>query len=305
MDSRQIQYFVALFEEKSITKAARRLHVVQPAVSMQIRRIEVDYGTPLFVRKPSGVYPNEKAEAIYPMCIEVLNTIEKMRRTLREGSGKISGALAVGVPPSIAHGVLADVLAGFQTKYPEVHLTISEGYSAHLVDWLLQGGLDFAVLGESEDDRRLYSETIVTEELRVLTSMDTDFAGDTIAGKDIQQFKLILPSAKNLIRILIDSEFEQAKIELKPSMEIDSLATVFAMVRRPGWATILPGSAIRGNEAQFGLRGIPLVEPVVRRTLVATFPVLKPASAAAQQFIKELQAAVRENRGKKAPHKSG
>ena len=107
MDLRQIQYFVALYEEKSITKAARRLHVVQPAVSMQIRRIEADYGVTLFERTTSGVYPNQAANTVYPMCLEVLANVEKLRRTLRHGSGKIDGTINVGVPPSIAHGILA------------------------------------------------------------------------------------------------------------------------------------------------------------------------------------------------------
>lgn len=294
MDFRQIQYFVALYEEQSITRAARRLHVVQPAVSMQIRRIETEYGVQLFERATTGVFPNPAAEAIYPMCLEILSKAENVRRVLRDGSGKITGALRVGVPPSIAHGILADVLVEFQSRYPDVQLTISEGYSAHLVDWLLQGDLDFAVLGEFEDDRRLNGQPIATEELKVLASEAGPIAGSTIRGYELQKLKLILPSPKNLIRILIDAEFERAGLTLAPSMEVDSLSTVFAAARQPGWATILPGSAIRESDLSTGLRSLSLTEPTVRRTLVATFPTLKPASAAAQQFIRALKAGLAE-----------
>jgi LysR family nitrogen assimilation transcriptional regulator len=295
MDLRQIRYFVALYEEQSITKSARRLHVVQPAVSMQIRRIETEYNVQLFERTTSGVYPNEAAEAIYPMCLQVLDTIEEIRRTLRDNSGEIKGALTVGVPPSIAHGILAEFLLDFQTRFPHVQLTVLEGYSTHLVDWLLQGDLDFAILGEPfEDDRRLYSQTIATEELRVLTSEATPLSGDVITGAEVRQLKLILPSPKNLIRMLVEAAFERVKLTLAPAMEVDSLATVFAAVHQPGWATIIPASAIREADLASGLRSVALTEPVVRRTMVATFPTLKPSSASAQQFIHALKAALRK-----------
>jgi LysR family nitrogen assimilation transcriptional regulator len=297
MDLRQIQYFVALYEEKSITKAARRLHVVQPAVSMQIRRIEADYGVTLFERTTSGVYPNQAANTVYPMCLEVLANVEKLRRTLRHGSGKIDGTLNVGVPPSIAHGILAGVLMDFQQRYPDVQIAVSEGYSAHLVDWLLQGDLDFAVLGEFEDDRRLHCEPLAIEELRVLTSTATPVTGDSITGRELQKLKLILPSTKNLIRILIDAEFERAGLTLAPSMEVDSLATVFAAARQPGWASILPAAAISDADLDRGMRSLALVEPAIRRTLVASFPTLKPSSAAAHEFLKALKRAVLEAGG--------
>jgi LysR family nitrogen assimilation transcriptional regulator len=300
MDLRQIQYFVALYEEKSITKSARRLHVVQPAVSMQIRRIEVEYGMPLFERTTSGVFPNELASAIYPICLDVLAKCETIRQTLRKGSGKLSGNLSIGVPPSIAHGLLADVLINFQSNYPEVRIAATEGYSAHLVEWLLQGDLDFAILGEFEDDRRLYSQPIATEELVVVTAIETEVDGGTICGNDLLRLKVALPSAKNLIRILIDAEFEKASVALIPALEIDSLSTVFATVLRPGWATVLPRSAVRDSDLEAGLRVLRLVDPVIRRTLVATFPTLRPSSATAQQFIRELRDSILRVGGEEA-----
>jgi LysR family transcriptional regulator, nitrogen assimilation regulatory protein len=294
MDLRQIQYFVALFEEKSITKSARRLHVVQPAVSMQIRRIEVEYGTALFERKSSGVFPNDLAQAVYPLCLEIIAKVEKVRQTLRDGSGELSGALAAGVPPSIAHGMLADVLFAFRTDYPGIQLAIYEGYSAHLVEWLLQGDLDFAILSEFDDDRRLCCQPIAVEELRVVTSAATPVqeVDGAITGSELQKLKLIGPSSKNLIRILIDAEFERLGLSLTPAMEVDSLATVFSAVHQPGWASILPASAIKELDLTGGLRSLALVDPTIRRTLVAAFPTLKPSSTAAQQFIAVLKTAI-------------
>lgn len=100
---------------------------------------------------------------------------------------------------------------------------------------------------------------------------------------------LVLPSAKNLIRILIEAEFRKARLTIAPEMEIDSLSTVFALVRGAGRATILPASSIRETDLREGMRSLRLVEPSINRTLVATFPVLRPPSAAAKEFIKEFR----------------
>src|SRR5688500_532234 len=169
MDLRQMQYLVALVEEESITRAARRLHVVQPAVSMQIRRLEADYGVTLFERTPQGVYPNAIARQVYPLCIAILNQTDALRRVLREASGRLVGRLAVGIPPSVAQGVLARALLRFREQSPDVQLVVQEGYSASLVDWLVNGDLDFAVLSMIDGEKRLRYQPLATEELMVVT----------------------------------------------------------------------------------------------------------------------------------------
>lgn len=285
LDLRQIKYFVALFEEQSITKSAQRLHVVQPAVSMQIRRIELDHGIPLFDRTSSGVYPNEAAKSVYPACLSVLKKVEAIRDTLRGFSGSLTGTLAIGIPPSIAQGILPSVLENFHMAYPDIHLSICEGYSAHLIDRLLQGDLDLAILSEEDGDVRLQCQPIFTEELRVLVAENGTFDQETIRGDQLATLKLILPSSKNLIRILIETEFHKHKIPLQPEIEIDSLSTVIAMVRQPGWATVLPASVMGGAHIEKGLRSIRLIEPNITRTLVATSSRLKPPPAASALFL--------------------
>lgn len=292
MDLRQLQYFVALYEENSITKAARRLHVVQPAVSMQIRRLEADYDLTLFDRTPQGVYPNDTARRLYPMCIDILDRVEQARQVLRDTSGQLSGALSVGIPPSMAHGVLASVLFEFREHHPQVQLTIAEGYSAHLVEWLLQGEIEFAVLSDFGEQKRLRYEPLATEELMIITNSQTQTTDEAITGDQLGDLELIVPSAPNQIRILLDTELDRRGLRLRPSMEVDSLTTVLAMVRKPGWASILPASAIRNLAAENDMRCLRLVDPVVERKLVAAFPVQKATSIAATYFIDALRSAL-------------
>jgi len=293
MDFRQIQCFVALYEEKSITKAARRLHVVQPAVSMQIRRLEVDSGAVLFERSAHGVIPNAAAVRLYPLCVEVLKRLEEVKAELRSLSGRLIGDLSVGVPPSVALGILPGVLTEFCTQNPDVRLTVHEGYSAHLVEWLVEGKLDLAVLSEFEEERRLRYQRLVTEELLLVANINSKIAGPKVKCADIQDLRLVLPSSQNLTRILIDNELERAGLKLTATMEVDSLAVVFGLIRDAGWYSILPASAVRGPVAKGELKSFTLIEPSIHRTLIAAFPGQKSLSAPAQLFVGCIETALK------------
>jgi LysR family nitrogen assimilation transcriptional regulator len=292
MDLRQIQYFVALFEENSITKAAKRLHVVQPAVSMQIRRLETDYGVTLFERTSHGVYPNAFARALYPLCRETLLNAERVRALLRESSGQLVGELVVGVPPSLAIGCLAQILVAFHNEHPGLHVRVREGYSANLLDWLIQGDVDFAVVNFVDGERRLRYRKLISEELTVVIGQDTDWPGSSIQGAELSAFKLVMPSPRNSLRMMVESHFGQAGIGLDVVMEIDSLIAVCNVVQQPGWASILPFSAV-----PTGVPGAPrilrLTDPAITRSLTIAFQPQREPTAAGQLFIDRLSTTLR------------
>jgi LysR family nitrogen assimilation transcriptional regulator len=280
MDLRQIQYFVALYEEKSITKAARRLHVVQPAVSMQIRRLEADYGVKLFDRTPQGVNPNTHARALYPLCRETLLNAERLRTMLRESSHRLSGELVVGVPPSLALGCLGQTLVEFHDQNPGLQLRVHEGYSANLLDWLIQGELDFAFVNFVDGERRLTYRHLVTEELVVVMGHDTPWKTDTISGADLAHFKMITASPRNSLRLIVEAHFAQAGIELNGAIEVDSLVAICNMVQQPHWASILPRSAVPTGGVPPAPRVLRLVDPKISRSLtVAHQPQHEPSAA--------------------------
>src|SRR4051812_12585653 len=108
MDHRQMQYFVCLYEEGSVTRAAKRLNIVQPALSMQIARLEQSLGRQLFVRSPRGMTPTAHGKHIYDLFMPVLAEFERARAQLRESSGELVGHATIGLPASLAQAVLAD-----------------------------------------------------------------------------------------------------------------------------------------------------------------------------------------------------
>jgi DNA-binding transcriptional LysR family regulator len=302
MDLRQIQYFTALYEERSITRAAKRLHVVQPAVSMQIRKLEMDYGVQLFDRTAQGVMPNALAEQLYPLCQKVLGDLSAARRFLKEAKGKVTGSLSLGVPPSVAQGCLADVVAEFHALYPEVRLAIYEGYTGHLVEWLTDGLLELAILHAAESDKRLQLAPLLTEDLVAVMSVESAGERSEIAGAALGGLQLALPSGQNMTRLLMEASFAREGLALEPAVELDSLAAVLNLVRHPGWASLLPSSAVGPRVLGEDLRRLRLVEPSISRTLVVATLLGTETSHAAQLFVGQLDLALKLNAAGSAAH---
>ena len=126
LDLRQIQYFVCLHKERSVTRAARLLNVVQPAFSMQIDRLEKRLCLSLFDRTAHGMIPTAAGEAMYRLSVPVLLDLKNANQQVMELSGKVLGKIAVGIIPSITNSVLADVLQRFGDNYPDVAIRIDE-----------------------------------------------------------------------------------------------------------------------------------------------------------------------------------
>ncbi len=295
MDTRQIKYFIALFEEQSITKAARRLHVVQPAVSMQLRKLETDFGVTLFERTPHGLTPSTIARGLYPVCLEIAADLHRAEQLLRDSAGAVSGSINVGVLPSVAQSLLGEALLDYTRLYPHVVVRCYEGYSGNVSGWLAQGALDFAIVTVMEGESRLRLRPLITEDLMAVAGRSTELGGGpSIRGEDLLKLRLVLPSGRNSLRVLIDTEFERLGMTVAAALEVDSLATVFKVLESPGWVSILPEIALRDRQVgeRFGWRR--LVEPSIRRSLAIAFQPGREPSLAGQKFIDTLEQTIKQ-----------
>ena len=169
MDLRQIKYFVTLYDERSVTKAAVRLSVVQPALSMQISKLEDTYGAKLFERTSRGVVATDAGRTFYNLCQRILSDVDEAQRYFRDASGQVSGELTVGLMPSVANSVLPNVLAQYQANYPDVTLRIAEAYSGSLLDQFNSGKLDHAVVNKTTDLSRMAITPLFRDYLVLVT----------------------------------------------------------------------------------------------------------------------------------------
>jgi LysR family nitrogen assimilation transcriptional regulator len=269
LDLRQIQYFVCVYEEGSFTRAARRLNVVQPALSMQIQRLEKRLGIDLFERTPRGVNATPAADSVYRLYQPLLLDLRNAGRLVLELSGKVSGKIAVGIIPSITNSVLPDVLSRFGAKYPDVEIRIDEAYSGTLIDWVVSGDLDIAIGNSTRRKDGISTHPLVEEELLLVERRNFGKRRPgPIAFRELSELGLVLPSRRHGIRIIVNEVAGQQALRIVPKIEVDALAPTLRLVAEGGLMTVLPAIVARRAAADLPLQTRRIIEPKLTRELV-------------------------------------
>jgi LysR family nitrogen assimilation transcriptional regulator len=303
LDLRQIQYFVCLYEERSVTRAARRLNVVQPALSMQINRLEKRLGTDLFERTARGMIPTSAGETMYRIYLPILLDLRHADQQMMELSGKVLGKFSVGIIPSITNSVLADVLHQFGAKYPDVEIRIDEAYSGTLIDWVVAGDLDFAVVNRTRRKDDVTMHPLIDEELVLVERGTARGSLAPIPFARLKQLDLVLPSRRHGIRNIVDHAAEEIGIQITPRIEVDALAPTLKLVSESGLTTVLPTIVARRSTAELPVQTRRIVEPALKRQLVYVFRSQRPLSRIFVAFIDILSEELKRGTAPASSHK--
>ena len=146
MELHQLEYFEAVARHQHFTRAAGELRVAQPSVSQQIRKLEGELGAPLFHRTRRGAELTEAGRLLLPRARAVLEELAAARAEVQALSALERGTLRVGAPPSVGTHLFPPALARFKERYPGIALVFREGGSLSLVQRLVEGELDLAVV---------------------------------------------------------------------------------------------------------------------------------------------------------------
>ena len=151
MELRHIRYFLAVAEERNFTRAAARLGIGQPPLSLQIRDLEKEIGAPLFHRVPHGAELTEAGQAFLEAVAPLVERADQAIRTARRAGSGETGRLSVGFTGTAAiNPIVAASIRAFRSRYPDAELALQEANSIALVDAILQKRLDMAIIRPSE-----------------------------------------------------------------------------------------------------------------------------------------------------------
>lgn len=293
MDYRQIQYFVCLYEEGSVTRAANRLHIVQPALSMQIARLEEELGRQLFVRSNRGMVPTAHGTQMYGLFMPVLADFERARAQLLAAGDELAGHARIGLPASIAQDVLAGALAEFSSRFPRVTVSVTEAYSEALIQGVASGQLDTAIVNRPKR-LALVAEPVLEEEFVLAVGVSHPSLPDRVSLRDAARLPLVLPTRQHGLRVALEGFADAAGVALDCRLEVDSLSAIAQIVERGGYATLLPRTALRGWLASGSLREHRVTRPVLRRTLVSLAHPRRPVPPQAAGLLEVVVRRLRE-----------
>jgi DNA-binding transcriptional LysR family regulator len=287
---RDIRLFVAAYEERSFTAAARRENATQSGVSQHIRKLEEGLRVRLFVRNKGRVMPTPAGDSYYRHCIELLNTHAKATSAVRQHGTGLEGEIVVGLMPTMTRCALAPVLARFIERHPNVIVRVVEGYSAALTEQVLAGQLEFAVVPAFSGAPGLKSRLFLrTPELLISSRRSPLVHLEPVRLGELGPLKLVVPSKANTRRHLIETYLASNGVRVERLLELDAMLGTLDFVARTDWVTILPAlmMATETRQRQFCIN--PIVGPPFSLDLVLIEPSRRPMSAAVRAFLEMLQ----------------
>ncbi len=247
MELRQLRYFVRIVELGSMSRAALDLDMVQSALSQQISRLESELSTRLLQRTPRGVIPTEAGQAFFHQAQLTLRHAQQAIHAAQQA--RLSGAVSMGLSPTIANVLGLPLMRAMRERYPEVRLHIVSALSGHLTSLLNARQLDLAILFDTQNARRWSVMPLLEEQLFLIQSRQQPVAPQIqhaapISLELLQQVPLILPSGSHGLRSSIMASFTSAGFQSQMAMEIDSLSLLMEAVDAGMGATVQPWSAM-------------------------------------------------------------
>ncbi len=192
---RQIQYFVAVAEQGSVTRAAQNLSISQSSVTEALKELETDLGVELFERHPRGLTITHNGHQFLRHATKILASVTDARTSFSGKQNEISGKLNIGVTSLVAGYVLSDLLARYRRACPGVEVSAIEDNGGYLEHLLVGGELDVAVMVISylRDRMALQAEILETSPYRLWLPMGHPLvSADIISVADIAREPLIM-----------------------------------------------------------------------------------------------------------------
>jgi len=281
MDLDQLNSFLEVAKHSSFSKAAERCFRTQPAISSQIRALEEEVGAKLFDRSGAKVSLTVAGKAFQTYAEEALRALRSVKMTIAEMERTPRGEIVVGANEATCLYVFAD----FKRQYPKVSVSIQRAETAKTLESVIDQTVDFGVVSMPVKDSRLDALPIHHDELVLITSPGHALAQLSHARlEEIAKYPLVLPKLGRT-RDAIDDVFEEARLKLHVSMELDSSE----LLKRFVAADVGVGFVARSNisdEIRAGtLSALSFIDPPISRDLALVHRKDKTLSRAARAFM--------------------
>lgn len=295
MDLRQLEYFVRVAELGSFTRAAVELEVAQPALSRQVRLLEVELRQTLLVRNGRGAVPTEAGMILLEHGRGILHQVQRARDDLGRLRGGLSGRVALGVPSSVARVLAVPLTREFRRAMPDAKLSISEALSAGLQDGLASGRLDIAVLYNAQPSRELDVTPLVEEDLLLVRARPPGLHEDPPPGPvelaEVAKLPLVIPSRPNAIRMHVESALAGIGARPNVALEIDGVTAILDLVLDGAGCAILSRNALLNSPRPSAYTAQQIGSPPLRIQLSLATSLQRPATPvqkATLELIKQL-----------------
>lgn len=280
MDLLEIRYFLETVAAGSLSRAAVRLGVSQPALSRQIGKLEASLKQSLFYRHGRGVSLTDAGRRFQEVAQDVVQQLADVQTELAAGVLDDTGSVTLGIPPSLSASMGADLALRFAAEFPRARLRIREAFSAVLLEWTEAARVDLAVLYDARSSPSLIATPLLLEDLFLIEPAATG-AGpseEPVSLSELASRACVLPGPENGLRRVVDAACAAEGVRPRVLTEVDCVAALKQLVERGFGPTVLPYGAVHREVQDGRLRVRPFRSASMRALLVIATPANKPVT---------------------------
>lgn len=286
METRQLQYFLAVCQELHFTRAAEKLGISQPTLSQQIKVLEGELGLPLFDRIGKKIALTEAGTILKDYADRMIQNEHSAKAAMDELRSDNRGTIRLGLLPSDLDYQLTPLLVKFHEDYPNIQLQV---YASTVIQQeVLDNKLDIGICLKGPRDRLLTQTDLGWEPYQLIVREDHPYASRShIELSELQHLQLVMYPRTFIGRELVENTCREAGFGLQPIMETGSATSLIQLVAAGIGGTVQPASLLDGMMYS-GLRSIPILNSPPVRKLSLIYRADRYISKATRTFISDL-----------------
>lgn len=246
----QLQVFIKVVQEKSITKAANELHMTQPAVSIQLKNFQDQFDIPLTEVIGRQLYVTEFGKEIYAIAEKIINEVNAINFKTSAFKGLLSGRLTFSVV-STGKYIMPYFLTDFMKEHPGVELLIDVTNKSKVINSLQNNQTDFALVSLLPESMKVEEEVLLDNELYLTGNRNSKTTSKALSKNEVQELPLIYREEGSGTRLVMEEYFAKKKIDARKKLELTSNETVKQAVIAGLGYSIMPLIGMR-NELKNG-----------------------------------------------------
>jgi LysR family transcriptional regulator, nitrogen assimilation regulatory protein len=296
MELRQLRYFVSIVDHGSLSRAARALHIAQPALSQQVQQLEMELGAQLLHRSAQGVISTDAGKTFYEHARAILKQVEDARSAVAQSTDKPVGTVALGIPQSVSSALALPLLTAVRESYPQISLQLTEELSGNLMEQLKSGRINLAVLFDDGQLGAFATVPLVEEDMMYITRNGSQYAppGKSVSLQKAVAAPMILPGIQHGVRPRIENIVRAAGLSIDNVIDINSVAILKSAILADMGATILPVAPLLSEIERGDMIAYPISGTSISRTVTLCWSRNIPLTNASTAVKKLVTAAAQE-----------
>jgi DNA-binding transcriptional LysR family regulator len=284
----QLQTFVRVIELGSFSAAAERLHVSQPAVSLQVRQLERKLGVRLVERVARRATPTAAGCELVKHARRIENAVAAALDEMSTYASGTLGRVRIGTGATACIYLLPAALRDLRRRFPTLEITVTTGNSGDVLKAVEANTLDIGLVTLPAPGRMLEVTPVLEDAFVAVTAADDDRLSKPVTPAALAKLPVVLYEAGSNARRIVDQWFARAGVSVVPVMELGSVEAIKELVGAGLGCAVLPASAVRKTAERVPIVSRPL-SPKLQRTLALVVRKDKTLTRGLQETIKALQ----------------